>query len=201
MRVKTVKRNSTLNLLTVMKWVNDDLLPSLHLPESYHTSFTSRTTCWRWMVSLGFDYSKYQKGYVDGHERPDVMKEQKAFIKEINALEEQSQTTTNMLWWCSTLSYPLGNVSADENLVLFYHDETTFHSNEGRKAGWHVKGEWPLLPNDQGRSSMVSDFIVEFGASWHLLRRVKEKRWRRSPWLRWELSMTGTMIQTNFVYR
>ena len=49
------------------------------------------------MVSLGFDYSKYQKGYVDGHERPDVMKEQKAFIKEINALEEQSQTTTNML--------------------------------------------------------------------------------------------------------
>ena len=90
LRVETVKRNSTLNLLTVMKWVNDDLLPSLHLPESYHNSFISRTTCWRWMVSLGFDYSKYQKGYVDGHERPDVIKEQKAFIKEINALEEQS---------------------------------------------------------------------------------------------------------------
>ena len=47
------------------------------------------------MVSLGFDYSKYQKGHVDGHERPDVIK--KAFIKEINALEEQSQATTSML--------------------------------------------------------------------------------------------------------
>ena len=55
----------------------------------------------------------------------------------------------------------------------FYHEETAFHSNEGRKAVWDVKGEWS---NDQGRSSMVSDFIVEFGASWHLLRRGKEKR-------------------------
>ena len=68
LRVETVKRNSTLNLLKVMKWVNDDLLPSWHLPESYHNSFISHTTCWRWMVSLGFDYSKYWKGYVDGHE-------------------------------------------------------------------------------------------------------------------------------------
>ena len=55
------------------------------------------------------------------------------------------------------------NASADKNLVLIYHDDTTFHSNEGKNVGWHVKGEWPLLPKDQGRSLMVSDYIDEFG--------------------------------------
>ena len=179
LRVETVKRNSTLNLLKVMKWVNDDLLPSLHLPESYHNSFISRTTCWRWMVSLGFDYSKYRKGYVDGHERPDVIKERKAFIKEINALESSHKPPPA----CSdgVPHYPLGNESADKNLVLIYHDETTFHSNEGRKAGWHVKGEWPLLPKDQGRSLMVSDFMDEFGGFLALTEEEVKRRDEEDP--------------------
>ena len=161
LRVETGKCNSTLNLLKVTKWLNDCLLPSLHIPEDCHNALISRTTCWRWMVSLGFEFSKYRKGYVDGHERPDVVKERKSFIQKIGALESSHKPPPA----CSDgiPHYPQGDESADKHLVLIYHDETTFHSNEGRKTGWHVKGEWPLLPKDQGRSIMVSDFVDEFG--------------------------------------
>ena len=179
LRVETGKRNSTLNLLKVMKWLNDCLLPSLHLPENYHNSLISRTTCWRWMVSLGFEYSKYRKGYVDGHERPDVVKERKAFIQKICALESSHKPPPV----CSDgiPHYPLGDESADKHLVLIYHDETTFHSNEGRNAGWHVKGEWPLLPKDQGRSIMVSDFVDEFDGFLALTEEEVKRRDEEDP--------------------
>ena len=36
---------------------------------------------------LGIWLLQIREGYVDGHERPDVIKERKAFIKKINALE------------------------------------------------------------------------------------------------------------------
>ena len=96
-----------LNLLKVMKWLNDCLLPSLHLPENYHNSLISQTTCWRWMVSLGFEYSKYRKGYVDGHERPDVVKEKKAFIQKICALESSHKPPP--ICFDGIPRYPLGD--------------------------------------------------------------------------------------------
>ena len=76
---------------------------------------------------------------------------------------------------------PLGNESADKKLVLIYHHETTFHNNEGRKAGWHVKGEWPLLPKDQGKSLMVSDFIDEFGGFLTLTEEELKRRDEEDP--------------------
>ena len=58
--------------------------------------------------------------------------------------------------------YPLGNPDADKYLVLLYHDESTFHSNEGVSHSWHEKGKYPLQPKDQGRGIMVTDFLNEF---------------------------------------
>jgi hypothetical protein len=43
--------------------------------------------------------------------------------------------------------------------VLVTHDETTFHSNDGRLSGWASKGENPLRKKGRGKSIHVSDFL------------------------------------------
>ena len=58
--------------------------------------------------------------------------------------------------------YPLGGTTADKHLVLIFHDESVFHSNEGRIYAWHEKATSPLRPKDQGRGIMVTNFIDEF---------------------------------------
>jgi hypothetical protein len=45
--------------------------------------------------------------------------------------------------------------------VLVTHDETTFHSNDGRQSGWAPHGEQPLRKKGRGRAIHVSDFLCE----------------------------------------
>jgi hypothetical protein len=45
--------------------------------------------------------------------------------------------------------------------VLVTHDETTFHSNDGRRSGWAPHGEQPLRKKGRGRAIHVSDFLCE----------------------------------------
>ena len=51
--------------------------------------------------------------------------------------------------------------SSGRELVLIYHDESTFHSNDGQGWMWAEKGRQPIRPKGQGRGLMVSDFIEE----------------------------------------
>ena len=48
-----------------------------------------------------------------------------------------------------------------KKLVLIYHDESTFHSNDGQGWLWAEAGKQPIRPKGQGRGIMVSDFIDE----------------------------------------
>jgi hypothetical protein len=45
--------------------------------------------------------------------------------------------------------------------ILVTHDETTFHSNDGRKSGWAPHGEQPLRKKGRGRAIHISDFLYE----------------------------------------
>ncbi len=45
--------------------------------------------------------------------------------------------------------------------ILVTHDETTFHSNDGRNSGWAPDHEQPLRKKGQGRAIHISDFICE----------------------------------------
>ena len=38
------------------------------------------------MYSLGFCYAKYTKGYVDGHEKEDVVKDRRLFLQKMKIL-------------------------------------------------------------------------------------------------------------------
>ena len=111
------------------------------------------------MKSLGFQYSKYVKGYVDGHERSDVVNYRVKYLLRVKILEDTHKPPPT----CSDgiHPYPIGKESADKELVLIFHDECILHSNDGRKAGWHEPGKVPLLPKDQGKGIMVTDFADE----------------------------------------
>ena len=47
-------------------------------------------------------------------------------------------------------------------VVLLFHDESTFHSNEDQGWMWGEKGKQPIRPKGQGKGIMVSDFVDEF---------------------------------------
>ena len=67
-------------------WVNEDLLPNSHLPPGFPRSITPRTAS-NWLHALGFPPMPYHKGiYVDGHEREDVVKNRKMYLRKIEIL-------------------------------------------------------------------------------------------------------------------
>jgi hypothetical protein len=56
--------------------------------------------------------------------------------------------------------YP--DLSCGESLhVLVTHDESLFHTNDGRKSGWGPDSEQPLRKKGQGRAIHVSEFLCE----------------------------------------
>ena len=55
-----------------------------------------------------------------------------------------------------------------KKLVLLFHYESTFHSNNGQGWLWAKVGKQPIRPKGQGRGIMVSDFINEHDGFLHL---------------------------------
>ena len=152
LRAKTAKRNSDLTVAKFRNWVNSHLLPSIHSPQ-ISLGIIGSVTAWKLMKKAGFQYSQISKGLVDVHEHSDV----KVALGALEATHKPPPTCSDRIH-----PYPLGTSSANKHLVLILHDETVFHSNEGRVYTWHEKGSGPLCPKDQGRGIMVTDFIDEF---------------------------------------
>lgn len=48
-------------------------------------------------------------------------------------------------------------------LILVTHDESTFHSNDGRKKAWREKGKPKLKAKGRGRGIMASAFLTPGG--------------------------------------
>ena len=115
---------------------------------------------------LGFKFSKFKRGYVDGHERADVIAYWNQFLHKIKVLED----THKPLHTASDGYHPyrIGLDSAEKKLVLIFHDEPSFHSNVGNTSGCNEMGKMPLLPKDQGKGLMISDFIDEHNGFLHL---------------------------------
>ena len=55
----------------------------------------------------------------------------------------------------------IGSGTAEKRLVVIYHDESSFHSNEGQLWKWTEQDKLAIRPKGQGRGLMVSDFIEE----------------------------------------
>ena len=143
-------------------WVNETLLP---IVVQYHPQVRQQisvSTAARWLHTLGFHPSQSHKGvYIDGHERVDVVQYRKLYLRKLEILEATHAPPPP----CSDEPVRVRREEDDEKkkLILIYHDESTFHSNDGQGWLWAEEGKQPIRPKGQGRGIMVSDFIEEYG--------------------------------------
>ena len=71
--------------LTFMRHVNRIILPALDIGGQNVT--ISESTAQRWLIQLGYKSCEVKKGlYIDGHERPDVVKSRATFLKKMSQL-------------------------------------------------------------------------------------------------------------------
>ena len=138
------------------QWVNNDLLPSYHLPPNLPR--ISLCTATRWLHKLGFRPQSHKKGaYVDGHERGDVVKSHKEFLKKLKELKEMHLPPPS----CSDerAATPPPDAKTRKKLILIYHDESIFNTNEGQTWMWAGEDAPIIQPKTKGSGIMVSDFV------------------------------------------
>lgn len=146
------------------EYVNSTLLPSQHLPPHFPRTISLRTAT-RWLHRLGFKPISHKKGiYIDGHEREDVVKYRKEYLKIINGYRDNHQPRP----LCSDERPPSPDAnpttpseSDDKKLVMIYHDESIFNTNEAQTWMWGTSDKPAILPKTKGSGIMVSDFIEE----------------------------------------
>ena len=113
--------------------------------------------------------------YFEGHERADVVVDRNEFLRHFltnkknyytvtageNAFWETPKTTTPTILICKISDF----ISASEKNLASYnslgHDESTFRSGETRAKRWLFDDAAPFFSKGNGRSVMVSDFIVQ----------------------------------------
>ena len=141
------------------EWVNNDLLPSSTLPPYFPRAISVRTAT-RWLHRLGFRLTSHKKGaYVDGHERDDVIAYRKDFLKKLEELRGTHLPPPP----CSDerAATPPDDADARKNLVLIFHDESIFNTNEGQTWIWGTGDQPYIQPKTKGAGIMVSDFITQ----------------------------------------
>ena len=76
------------------------------------------------------------------------------FLNQSNAPTEEAK---------AALPTDLENPSQDivDTTVIFFHDESTFQSNDHQSTYWGEKGTTIMRPKSKGAGIMVSDFIDE----------------------------------------
>lgn len=159
----SVKGEANLTSITFCEWVNEDLLPNSNLEPGFPRK-VSIDLAQRWLHRMGFEVLSPKKGmYIDGHEREDEVKERGIFLKKMAELgfvhpDNAPTPESARAYPCDV---PLPSTETRDKTVFFFHDESTFNSNEDQHFQWGQKGEHMLRPKSKGSGIMVSDFIDE----------------------------------------
>lgn len=138
-----------------MAAVNDKILVSLDLvPKRPVVERTAR----RWLLRLGFRRTLIKKGvYMDGHERPDVVK------------YRQDVYLPRMAGYEARMAHHLGaDVPLVEpelppgvrKIIIYFHDEACFHALDYQRSAWLGAGQMVMQKKSRGRLIHVSDFIT-----------------------------------------
>ena len=151
------KGEANMTARSFCQWVNDHLLPTQDLPPELPRSISVRTAT-RWLRRLGFRPKSHKKGaYVDGHEREDVVVSRREYLEDLKKLKEQHRPPPP----CSDerAATPPPNAEEMKQLVLIYHDESIFNTNDSQLWMWAADDMVVLRPKTRGSGIMVSDFI------------------------------------------
>ena len=141
------------------QWINNELLPSSNLPPNLPRTITVRTAT-RWLHRLGFRPTSHKNGaYVDGHECDDVVAHRKKFLDVMKELQDTHLPPPPPSDEKAVTPPP--HAEFRKQLVLIYHDESIFNTNEGQKWAW-VTGDEPIVQlKTKGAGIMMSDFIEQ----------------------------------------
>ena len=152
---------------TFCDWVNSHLLVSSHLPPFFPREVSLRTSV-RWLHHLGFSPVSHKKGvYIDGHEREDVVRHRTKLLKILHDLHASHRPLPR----CSDdpTRVRLEEDEEKKELLIIYHDESIFNTNEGQTWMWGESERPAILPKTKGSGIMVSDFVEEHGGFLKLL--------------------------------
>ena len=133
-------------------WVNSSLLPSSHLQPHFPRSI-SVCTAIRWLHHLRFKPVSHKKGvYIDGHEREDVVRHRKSFLKTLGELRESHKPPPP-----SSDDPPQIKRDEDDEKKELVVIESIFNTNEGQTWMWGEEDRPAILPKTKGSGIMVSD--------------------------------------------
>lgn len=135
-------------------FINKDLLSRMNISRKSISIQTARI----WLKKLGLVPQSRKKGiYFDGHEREDVLEYREYFLKEMQDFERLMPTFEG-----ESMEQKNPLLLDHEKLhILVTHDECLFYSNDDRPIVWAPLGQPPLRKKGQGKSIMVSDFLLE----------------------------------------
>jgi hypothetical protein len=114
--------------------------------------------CCRWLKECGFECGHYKRGiYTDGHEQPDNLAyRQEVYIPFLRGIEKW--TTRYSGKECEE-GIPPELEGAEAEVVIYFHDECCFKSNDDYCKQWYVQGKPLLKKKSEGASHMVSSFV------------------------------------------
>src|SRR6266496_2947668 len=137
-------------------FVKEELFSHLGIEES-KKSISIKTSCVL-LKKLGLVPQSRKKGiYFDGHEREDVIEYRKEFLDKMLIWEKFMPTFEG-----ENMEQKDPILLLNEKLhILITHDECLFYANDDRLIVWAPIGEPPLRKKGQGKSIMVSDFLLE----------------------------------------
>ena len=150
--------------MTFAKWVNKTLLPNSTLESEYLRKVAVDTATER-LHHLGFEVWSPRKGiFIDGHEQDDVVEYRKQFLRKmvkIGFVHSTNAPTDSSAQAAIPADIDPPTLDKCNKTVVFFHDESTFMSNEDQALQWGLKGEKIMKPKIKGAGIMVSDFIDE----------------------------------------
>lgn len=129
--------------------------------------------------------------FIYGHERPDVVASCMEFLQKMvevgflhftNAPTEEAQKALP-----DDIDPP--TLDKREKTVVFFHDESTFQSNEDQNLQWGVKGTKTIKPKGKGAGIMISNFIDEH----YGFLALNEEEYERAKLA--DLSQPGNMLE------
>ena len=159
----SIKGKPNMTVQYFCKWVNKSLLPNLTLEPGFPRK-VSMATARRWLHQMGFEVITPRKGiFIDGHERDDVVESRKMFLRRMVKIGfvhiTNAPTDSSRAAIPTDLEPP--TLDRCSKTVVFFHDESTFNSNDDQNLKWGVKGEKIMKKKSKGAGIMVSDFIDE----------------------------------------
>ncbi|CAF1665546.1 unnamed protein product [Adineta ricciae] len=107
--------------------------------------------------------------YFEGHDRADVVTHRQQFLQHFTSNASNYYYVSageDPQWHAPTTTTPT---------ILICHDESTFRSGDVRSKRWLIDSSAPFFNKGQGRSVMISDFLVQHSSGPFFY--LNEKEW------------------------